>query len=731
MSGMSSVRRRVGTRSARSGRSGSAGIGRPSALVAGAVIAGSLVVGLAAPAYAVAPGSPDPSFGNGGSVVIDFGGVDLGADIAVDALGRSVIVGQANGATDTNVGVARVLPNGTLDPSFGTGGKSVIDLGRGDAAYSVLGLPGGGVLVGGGIFRNPGTSSSDFVLLRLTADGALDPTFGTAGVTMTDFGGNEQVNALALQSDGRIIAVGGAVVARYSASGQLDTTFGANGQAQLPTSHNIASMAVVADDSIVLAGGATNTSFAFRKLTANGVLDTTFGTNGTAIPTNLAGASVASVAVHGTKILAVGYYSASGFNIDALTVRLNANGSLDTTFHTTGVVTTNLGVADYMSDIAVQDDEKIVVAGGVVGFATSTADVGAIRLNTDGSLDTSFGTNGTSVFNLGRLEFPEKFVLAPAGTLTMASTSTGSPGRQDADFQIVQISTAAMAPTIPAAPLGITATAAGADVHVAWTDASKDEAGFDIERARYNASTGVWGEWVSWPLSANATTFTDAAVPDGQYAYLVRSYNDAGPSAWAITTLIVSHATGLPAPPSALDVHSNGHDVVVSWADDATDELGYDIMRARWVAGVWSEWTAWAGDINQHTFTDSGVSDGFYAYLVRTHNGFGVSAWTIGVIEHTTASGPPAAPTGLSAVNSGNDVVLHWTDNSVDEHLFDVQRTRFDTKTGTWVEWTGWPSDRDTTGFTDTSVPLGIYAYLLRARNPLGPSDWTVTLVMH
>lgn len=283
----------------------------------------------------------------------------------------------------------------------------------------------------------------------------------------------------------------------------------------------------------------------------------------------------------------------------------------------------------------------------------------------------------------------------------------------------------------PLAPSGLIATSQIDGVHLSWTAGGGDANGFEIQRARFNATTATWGEWTTLSTDASQTTYLDVA-PDGKYAYLVRAVNVSGGSAWTAPVVLVhSTATQVPQGPTGLVLASNGSDVEVTWTDDAVNETGYEVQRARWVAGVWSEWTAWSLDANATHFTDHGVSDGFYAYLVRATNFVGPSAWAITVIEHTTASAPPAAPTGLVATNSGATVELSWVDNSSNEHLFEVGRARFDYTTHTWGDWSFWPVDRNGTSFVDTAPADAQYAYLVRSRNPIGASDWAITVINH
>jgi len=328
------------------------------------------------------------------------------------------------------------------------------------------------------------------------------------------------------------------------------------------------------------------------------------------------------------------------------------------------------------------------------------------------------------IVDLGDLGSPASFALAMNDAGQIAGGSTLVTG----ETRAVLWSPPGMG-TLPAAPTNVTAAQSGTRVTVSWTDGSANESGFELQRARWNGTE--WTEWASFAAPLDATSYIDASVPDGRYAYLVRAWNAVGNSDWATGTILHSTATALPAAPTNLTASSEGANVYLDWTDNATNEIGYDIMRTRWVAGVWSEWTSWPADANTTAFIDADAPDGFYAYLVRAQNPLGPSAWAIVTIERSTASAPPAAPTDLTATSAGRDVELAWTDNSTTELLFDVERARYIASTGTWEEWTSWPVDHDVTTSIDYEAPDAQYAYLVRARNPLGASAWAITTIGH
>jgi len=279
-------------------------------------------------------------------------------------------------------------------------------------------------------------------------------------------------------------------------------------------------------------------------------------------------------------------------------------------------------------------------------------------------------------------------------------------------------------PTPPTAPTGLTANANGSTVTLAWTDTSNNETGFDIDRARFVA--GTWTEWTSTTQPAGATSATFSSVPNGEYAYLVRARNGTLTSEWALAQVTVSTATASPAAPTNLAVSVTAGTAHLSWTDVATNELGYDVMRARNVAGVWSEWTSFVADINAQAFSDTPAFDGFYAYLVRARNPIGNSTWVIVVTDVSTTNAAPATPTSLVITPTGGRANLSWTDAANNETSFEVERARY--VAGTWSEWSSFVVDRNVTTASDQPGADGMYAYLVRASNGVGASPWLVAV---
>ena len=195
---------------------------------------------------------------------------------------------------------------GTLDSTFGTGGRVTTAFGgNGDTGNSIVVQTDGKLVVGGSTTNLDDTT--DFALARYNINGALDTMFGTGGKVKTTFASFDFVGALALQSDGKIVAAGMTVinfmpnfaVARYNGNGTLDSTFGIGGRVitGFGGSAQVFAADVQADGKIVVAGYANingNFNFALARYNSNGTLDATFESSNHIIcnvdvPLNLSG----------------------------------------------------------------------------------------------------------------------------------------------------------------------------------------------------------------------------------------------------------------------------------------------------------------------------------------------------------------------------------------------------------------------------------------------------------
>lgn len=353
-------------------------------------------------------GTLDAGFGTAGQVTVPFnGGVfDLAQGVAVQSDGKIIVVGSMTVSGQSNYALARFDTNGTLDSTFGINGKVTTNFaGDGSLARRIV-IQGDGKLVVAGNAMNGALALSDidFGVARYHSDGSLDSTFGTGGKVQTNIAGkSDLVQGLALQSDGKIVVVGRVAVdggtnpdfgiVRYNANGSLDTTFGAGLNGIIRTDfgkgnwEEASDVAVQTDGKIVVTGRVrvgTVFNFALARFGADGLTDLAFGNAGLVVtafspPSTVPNApsDVANgIAIQADgKIVVVGQSANPSANPDFAVARYLSTGALDATFGTAGKVTVDFfGAIDGATGVVVQPDGRIMVGGfarnaGSTGFA--------------------------------------------------------------------------------------------------------------------------------------------------------------------------------------------------------------------------------------------------------------------------------------------------------------------------------------------------------------------------
>jgi uncharacterized delta-60 repeat protein len=352
-------------------------------------------------AAAAASGDLDPSFGTGGKVTTDFGGDDAAYDVALQPNGKIV----AAGSDGQRFALSRYTTAGSLDRTFGSDGRVTTSFSGSSAANAVAVQANGKVTAGG-------SGDTKFALARYDANGTLDATFGLGGKVTTQVGGSgsySSIAAIAIQPDGKIVAAGGTdkaepfpafdfALARYNDDGTLDERFGSGGivTARFGIYFGATSVALQADRKIVVGGGDGHANFVLARYNADGSLDTTFGSNGKVTTAVGVGTGVAlGLAIQpNRKIVAAGYAFLNG-GFEFALARYNVDGTLDASFGNSGIVTTAFGDGFFRGEafsVAVESDGRIVAAGeGPVGndFGFAVA-----RYDATGNLDPTFGSGG-------------------------------------------------------------------------------------------------------------------------------------------------------------------------------------------------------------------------------------------------------------------------------------------------------------------------------------------------
>ena len=356
-------------------------------------------------------GSLDTTFGANGQIT----GFNA-AGVAIQSDGKIVVGCSFYIGSNTDFGLIRYNPDGSLDTSFGMDGKVSASI---SAVYDIvqsIAIQSDGKIVAAGYTADTAYS---FAVARFNADGSLDTTFDGDGklITLVGLDGGRGTS-IALQTDGKIVIGGGAymgsgiesafVIIRYNVNGSLDTSFDSDGI--VTTSFNsyafASSVAIQSDGKIVAGGGASvlgaGDEFALARYDPDGSLDTTFDLDGkltTSFGVNEVGfVSAVAIQIDG-KVVAAGSRNSGSVNLDLAVARYNSDGSLDTTFDLDGIVTTDGGGDEQFTAVAIQPDGRIVGAGGGFNGSYLGGDFIIARYGHDGSLDTGFDADGLAVTN--------------------------------------------------------------------------------------------------------------------------------------------------------------------------------------------------------------------------------------------------------------------------------------------------------------------------------------------
>ncbi len=339
----------------------------------------------------------DNTFGTGGQVNTSLGSFGNMCNSVVIQGDQKIVFGgstKSSGFSDFAFAIARCNSDGTLDNTFGTGGKVVTPVEPGSEGNSVAIQSDGKIVLGG--------SSGWFInLVRYNSDGSLDTAFGTGGKVITDIDGyyNEKCKSVAIQSDGKILLGGYGqhnssdvpyfILVRYNTNGTLDTSFGTDGKVIGRIGYGRSLL--IQDDGKILLGGGSNFTFALVRYNTDGSLDNTFGSGGEVITTVGSSSEGNSLGIQSDGKIVLGGYADNNFAL----VRYNIDGSLDNTFGLDGKVTTVMGNYSAGKSIGIQNDGKIVLGG------YAEADFALVRYNSDGTLDNTFGNGGKIITPIG------------------------------------------------------------------------------------------------------------------------------------------------------------------------------------------------------------------------------------------------------------------------------------------------------------------------------------------
>jgi uncharacterized delta-60 repeat protein len=410
------------------------------------------------PRLLLAAADLDPTFGGDGMVTTDFSDrFDSALAISVQPDGKILTAGGSLGESDVQLALARYNADGSLDPTFGSGGR--ITHSFGEAAVEKVSM----VLLGDGKFVVTGTVSNgndfDMGVARFLPDGSLDPSFSTDGKVLVDFGGeDDSASDVAVEGSGTIIVVGPTFngvhndfgIARLEADGDLDLTFSDDGKAVVSftggDSH--AQSVVVQSDGRIVVGGETlagaSYDFALVRLETNGTLDTTYASGGrlvfsaTGDPMN--GDYLEAMTLDGSgRIVAAGTTFQLATANDFVVFRVTAGGTLDAGFNAGGIAVTDInGEDDDLNDVVVQPDGKILAVGGV--SVSNMTSFKIVRYLADGSLDGSFDGDGRLSLAIdGNRSGAAAGALDAAGRILVAGVAGIVDDDDPGDFALIRL----------------------------------------------------------------------------------------------------------------------------------------------------------------------------------------------------------------------------------------------------------------------------------------------------
>jgi uncharacterized delta-60 repeat protein len=543
-------------------------------LLAGVI---ALVLGYATNAYS-APGDLDPFFGTNGKATTDLGQKAEIQAIAVQPDGKIVTAGHSLNTATNHVDsyLARYKPDGTLDTSFGSGGKVVANFSSstGGSYANDLALQDDGKIVVAGQYI------TDFALARYNPDGSRDDgssqdstpgdKFGTNGMAITSFTPTFDVAyAVAVQpTDGKIVVTGYTAtssdsfgnryadfaVARYNTDGTLDTTFDGDGWVATNasannTGHDSAYDVAIQSDGKIVAGGdsqGTGTELTLLRHNTNGSLDDgspndstpgdAFGNSGKA---TFSFASASALVIQADdKILAAGRY-----NGDFLLARYTAGGTLDSTFGASGTVSTgfddpgsgSFDTLDTAQGIALQSDGKIVVAGESEDNSTGARDFALARYDANGDPDANFGDDRdgdgtpdgklTTPFTGSSDDAAYDLTIQPDGKPVAAGTAGG-------DFALARYyagddttpptATTPLHRLVPNSALDATSKV---PVRLSWSGNDTDSglAGYQLQQ---KTGTGSYTNVPPFPMTVSTKTLS--LSPNETYQFRVRALDNNG-----------------------------------------------------------------------------------------------------------------------------------------------------------------------------------------------------------
>jgi uncharacterized delta-60 repeat protein len=397
--------------------------------------------GSGGPTFTPAIGVLDTSFNSpNGSIIQPIGSShNDGYSLAIQPDGKILLGGSCQGVSNYDFCIARFNSDGTLDTSFNSSGKVIQPIGSSDDGGQSLAIqPDGKILLGGHCSNG---SNYDFCIARFNSNGTLDTSFNSSGKVILSIGSSDDYGrSLAIQPDGKILLGGHCLngiywdfcIARFNSDGTLDTSFNSSGKVILSigSSHEYGRSLAIQPDGKILLGGyccnGSNYDFFIARFNSDGTLDTSFNSSGKVIQ------SIGSFHDYGRSLaiqpdgkILLGGHCDSGSGLDFCIARFNSNGTLDTFFGSSGKVIQPIGSSDDKGQsLAIQPDGKILFGGYCLNG--SNYDFCIARFNSNGTLDTSFGSSGKVIQPIGSSDdYGYSLAIQPDGKILLGGYCQG------------------------------------------------------------------------------------------------------------------------------------------------------------------------------------------------------------------------------------------------------------------------------------------------------------------
>jgi uncharacterized delta-60 repeat protein len=654
-------------------------------------------------------GDFDETLGNNGHYQLSLGaGDDQALDVAVQQDGKTVLVGHTQVGTNYEVALVRLTADGLPDPDFGVGGVVKTPVGSGNDVGRAVALQEDGKIIVAGYTQT--ASSEDCFVLRYLGTGELDTTFGVGGKVITNFApGNDRLQAVVIQKDGRITAAGYAttgsnrdlLLVRFLPNGSPDDDFGTGGKVMAgrnPDREEAYSLALQADGRIVVSGAVaapTNEDFAAYRFLPNGEADADFGTAGEVVFALGNGNDVARrVAVQKDGYIVLGGYAQTNGGFDFAAACLTSEGVLDTAFGTAGKLIVPLSAnQDRCFGMALAKDGKILMAGSAT--LTGASDMALLRLNLDGSVDSGFGTNGKLFATFGANP-DEAFAVAvqPNGKVLMAGRTVAGG---NTDMAVVRCYAAPLASEIQVMASGgnsisngggytFGATGVGGLRQQIFTIANQGNARLERLRLKLQGPDADRFSLLESPatlvMPGQTTRFVVQFAPLVQthhQATIVITSNDVDDSPFTlqlngegnaaqVVALKTLRATAIDATSATL----NAEVVSAGLAADGFFEFG---PTAHYGSTIAAEPVSTVGNITTFRARVTGLPPHavcYYRFNARVHQGFGRASLGL---AFATLNRPPTPQPDSFAILPGATAVLDVLDNDSDPDGDPVQLT--------------------------------------------------------